>query len=219
MSLDTTKEISPNLLKGFKANRKRGRPAKVKEIVKKEPKKQEHFRLPQEKPSQEFIKKAGRPTVYEPWMCDKIIEIASQGGSRSKMIVALGIRREATLNEWCEKYPEFKEAYEICKHYHLAYHEEINLQNAKGEIKGNATSMALTLNNYHSDIYKRNPDGGSNNKTEININTINVPASQLSQVIAQKLAACKSYGVDFLPNTLEAPKRIIDNFDSEEEDD
>ena len=197
MSLEN-EEFLARLEAGIKTPRKKGRPAKAKPEPK-TPKKQEHARLPQEKPSSEFVNKVGKTTYYEPWMCDKIIEIASQGGSRSKMIVALGIRREATINEWCEKYPEFREAYAISKHYHLAYLEDINLENAKGEIKGNATSMALMLNNYHPEIYKRNPDATGGGHTEININTINLSPEQMDTAIKQKIQLLRSFGLEFDP--------------------
>lgn len=180
--------------------RGRGRPPKSlnKPIT---PKKQDHTRLPVEMTSDNFVGRGrGKETYYQPWMCDKIIEVAANGGFRSAMIVALGVKRRATINEWCNKYPEFKQAYELAKEYQQAKYEKLNLDMIEGNIKGNATSMAIALTNQFSDDYKRTGSGESvgNTHTEININTISLTQDQMDASIQQKLQFIKTFGIDYI---------------------
>ena len=163
------------------------------------PRKYESHPLPVIPVSEEFkAKKAGRPTNYQPWMCDKIIEIASKGGHRAQMIVALGIRSDTTLDTWCDKYPEFKEAYALSKIYSQAFYEDLNLKGTMGEIdRFNVTGLALTMNAKFPDEYKRPGSGGSTNNTEININSINLSPQQIDNKIAQLLEKFKAQGLEW----------------------
>ncbi len=185
--------------------RKPGRPRKEGTIGNTEkkkpgrPKKYNSSPLPTIPVSEEFkLKKMGRPTGYQPWMCDKIIEIASQGGHRAQMIVALGVRSDTTIDDWCEKYPEFKEAYALSKIHSQAFYEELNLKGTMGEIdRFNVTGLALTMNAKFSNEYKRPGSTGATNNTEININAINLSPQQIDNKIAQLLEKFKSQGLEW----------------------
>src|SRR3990167_5924921 len=50
--------------------------------------------------------KIGRPTKYESWMCDKLIELMSEGASKNEVSVALGIHWD-TFCDWQKKNSEF----------------------------------------------------------------------------------------------------------------
>jgi len=52
---------------------------------------------------------AGQPTKYRPEMCEKIVEIMSEGASLLEASVDLGIS-EDSLYEYRKKYPEFSES-------------------------------------------------------------------------------------------------------------
>lgn len=54
---------------------------------------------------------AGRPTKYDPSMCEQAIELGRQGKSRVGIAVGLGVRR-ATLDNWAAEHPEFLDALE-----------------------------------------------------------------------------------------------------------
>ena len=44
-------------------------------------------------------RKLGRPSKYQPWMCDKLIEMMKEGASLKEVAAELGISRE-TLRNW-----------------------------------------------------------------------------------------------------------------------
>jgi len=52
---------------------------------------------------------AGRPSLYDPAFCDKVIEVGIDGGSLAEMAEACDVERH-TLNAWMEAHPEFSTA-------------------------------------------------------------------------------------------------------------
>jgi hypothetical protein len=112
-----------------------------------------------------------RNTRYTSDMCQKIIDIAEQGGHVPAMLKAIGVRSKDTFYRWLKEYPEFNEAYEASKLASQAFYEEVLLAGALGKIKNyNFNSMAMILNNKFGEEYKRNATGSS---TEVNIGAIN----------------------------------------------
>lgn len=109
-------------------------------------------------------------TWYEPWMGDKIKEVASQGGHVAAMCVSIGIKSKDTFYRWINEYPDFKDAYEEAKLLSLKFYEELSLRMALGDIKGDAKTLAIILNNKFKDDYSRSANGAG---TEINIGSIN----------------------------------------------
>lgn len=51
----------------------------------------------------------GRPTLYDPAMCETVIELGKQGKSKTYMAGALGINKD-TLYAWEKQHPEFSDA-------------------------------------------------------------------------------------------------------------
>jgi len=112
-----------------------------------------------------------RKTKYNPDMCQKIIDVAEQGGHVAAMLKAIGIRSKDTFYRWLRDYPEFNEAYEASKLASQAFYEEVLLAGALGKIKNyNFNSIAMVMNNKFSDEYKRSATGSN---TEVNIGSIN----------------------------------------------
>ena len=68
-------------------------------------------------------RKAGRPSIYDPAMCDRLIECGEQGMTKVEMAVALGINKD-TLYAWASdpKKPEFNEAFVIACELSEAFH-------------------------------------------------------------------------------------------------
>ncbi|NDC58212.1 MAG: hypothetical protein EBZ50_05180 [Alphaproteobacteria bacterium] len=68
-------------------------------------------------------RKAGRPSIYDPAMCDRLIECGEQGMTKIEMAVALGINRD-TLYAWASdpKKPDFVEAFVIACELSEAFH-------------------------------------------------------------------------------------------------
>lgn len=141
----------------------------------------------------EVIQPLGRPVTYEPWMCQKIVEVARRGGHIAAMCEEIGIRSEDTFHRWKRENPDFKAAYEHARLASKAVYEERLLQGALGLIPGfNATAFAMLMNNKFPEEYKREHKAS----TEITINSLNVSPEQIEYKIAQKMDLLKSMGVD-----------------------
>lgn len=52
---------------------------------------------------------AGRPTLYRPEYCEKVIELGKEGNSRVQIAAELGVAK-STLQEWEKEFPEFSVA-------------------------------------------------------------------------------------------------------------
>ena len=77
--------------------------------------------------SDDTPKKIGRPSKYDPALCDKVVELGRQGKSVEQISSALGFHYK-TLLYWAETHPEFLEAMELAKQYELAYWEDLGSQ-------------------------------------------------------------------------------------------
>lgn len=139
----------------------------------------------------DLIKKRGAPTKYTPDMCDKIIEVAAQGGHITEMRLAIGAYSKETWYRWKEEHPEFAEATELAELISLVWWERRGREGIS-EKNFNATVYAMIMNNKHKNEYSRNT--GSNN-TEITINTVNLSPEQIEQKIAQKLEKLRTLGI------------------------
>lgn len=118
----------------------------------------------------QYIPKA-KETKYEPWMCEKIIEVAQNGGHVAQMCAEIGIKSRDTFYRWLKEYPEFNEAYETSKLRSQAFYENVLLMGMLGKIKNfNFNSLAMTLNNKFPTDYQRNANAPS---TNISIGSIN----------------------------------------------
>jgi hypothetical protein len=72
-------------------------------------------------------KKIGRPSKYDPALCDKVVELGRQGKSVEQISATLGIPYK-TLLFWKENHPEFLEAMDQAKLYEMAYWEDLASQ-------------------------------------------------------------------------------------------
>lgn len=107
---------------------------------------------------------------YEPWMCQKVIEVAAQGGHVAAMLKELDIARD-TFYRWIKEYEEFGLAYQKAKDLSQAFYEEIGLAGTLGKIKNfNFNAYAMTMNNKFPEDYKRSANAAH---TEVNIGSIN----------------------------------------------
>jgi hypothetical protein len=148
--------------------------------------------------------KRGAPTKYEDWMCDKVVEVAQDGGFHAAMMVACGIDND-TFYRYKREIPEFKDAVEYADLISLAIQEATLIAGSRGEIRNyNFASNAMILSNKYRALYKGN-EGSSNTEININNNTINLSPQERDDKIAQILQKLKSAGS--LPDVL-APKQI-----------
>lgn len=182
-----------------KAGRPPGAKNKVKEdnLPKRKPGRPPMERVYLDKPLDIKVRGPGKPSYYEPWMCDKIIEVAARGGHISEMCVELGLKSETSYHDWKKLYPEFKEATETAKLYSKAYYEKLNLQGARGELPGfNGGTMEKIMQAKFSEEYKKDNNGNTNNRTEITINNLNLSPQEVNMKIAQLTEKLKAMGQD-----------------------
>ena len=66
----------------------------------------------------------GRPSLYDPAYCHKVIELGKLGKSTEAIGAMLNVGT-ATLYRWREEHPEFREALELAKEYELLWWEEM----------------------------------------------------------------------------------------------
>lgn len=52
---------------------------------------------------------SGRPSLYDPAFCERVIEMGHEGYSKAQMAVELGVVRQ-TLDTWTQQHPEFLDA-------------------------------------------------------------------------------------------------------------
>lgn len=87
-------------------------------------------------------KKIGRPSKYDPALCDKVIELGRQGKSVEQISSDLGWHYK-TLLYWAETHPEFLEAMELAKQYEMAYWEELATKHIVEDPRGPKLNTGL----------------------------------------------------------------------------
>ena len=92
------------------------------------------------------VKKMGRPSKYDPTMCDRMVELARLGKSKAQIRRDLGIHH-STWAEWSEKHPDFsaaiKESYELS----MAYWEDMGMEGIHQGMRFNATAYIFQVKN------------------------------------------------------------------------
>lgn len=98
-------------------------------------------------------------STFEPWMCEKIIEVGAQGGSLTRMAIMCGVT-PSLLRTWSTKTDSkaidaVVEAVEIGRAISMLYFEEIGLQASSGLIKNHASSTyQFLMKNMFRDFYR-----------------------------------------------------------------
>lgn len=95
------------------------------------------------------MSRTGRPSKYDPKMCDKVIELMSEGAALVEVAAELDITRE-TLNQWTKSNPVFSDAVKKGQELSEAWwlkQGRINLKtNPKGE-QFNSTLWYMNMKN------------------------------------------------------------------------
>ena len=90
---------------------------------------------------------AGRPSKYDPAMCETVIEAGSQGMTLAEMADAIGVDR-ATVKNWMEEHEEFFRAVKSGLDKAQAWWERKGREATFGAIDGyNATSYIFQMKN------------------------------------------------------------------------
>jgi hypothetical protein len=74
------------------------------------------------------MSKRGRPTKYNPAMCEQLIELMRKGLSRTAVAAKFDVTRE-TLNEWAKAHPEFSDALQLGETQSQAWWEQQAIDN------------------------------------------------------------------------------------------
>ena len=90
---------------------------------------------------------AGRPSEYDPSLCDILDAMGHEGEGMAEAIVACGIARE-TFYRWQELYPEFSNAVNEMKDRSQSWWEKNGREATFGKTPGfNATSFIFNMKN------------------------------------------------------------------------
>jgi hypothetical protein len=68
--------------------------------------------------------KVGRPSLYDPAYCEKVIELGKQGMSVVEMACEIGVSRNTLETNWPAQYPEFLEAFTHARECSQAWWEK-----------------------------------------------------------------------------------------------
>lgn len=95
---------------------------------------------------EEVHRRIGRPTKYDPAMCDRVRELGAAGKSKTQIAVGLGINLD-TLYEWIKTHDDFSEAVKDANALAQAWWEDAG-QSGLGMGKDfNATAFIFQVKN------------------------------------------------------------------------
>lgn len=96
---------------------------------------------------------AGRPTKYDPSMCEKLIECGKRGCSVTEMACAIGISKE-TLYVWAKDNKEFSDSLKIAVEHSQSWWEQKGREATFGGIEGfNPTAFIFQMKNRFREDY------------------------------------------------------------------
>lgn len=96
----------------------------------------------------------GRPSKYDPALCDTVLAVGAGGGSLAEMAEECDIDR-GTLNEWVDKHEEFSRAVKRGIQKAQVHWERKGARATFGEIDGfNSTSYIFNMKNRFKDDYR-----------------------------------------------------------------
>jgi len=98
----------------------------------------------------------GRPTAYDPAMCEQVLPFMEQGYSTTALAGHLGVAR-STVYLWMEQHPEFSDAVKQGMAASAIWWENC-LRDCASKGEGNATSAIFGLKNRASDDWRDKKD-------------------------------------------------------------
>lgn len=103
---------------------------------------------------------AGRPSEYDPAICEVLGALGHEGEGMAEAIVACGISRD-TFYRWQEKYPEFSDAVKGMRARSQAWWERKGREATFGGVDGfNATSFIFNMKNRFPDEWRDKQEVG-----------------------------------------------------------
>lgn len=104
--------------------------------------------MPPSEPGSASTRPTGRPTLYRPEYCDRVIEFCTDGKSLTAFAGEIGVGRR-TISLWRTAHAEFDDACEVAKARACAWYEEQLRKVASGEGgPGAATAACFGVKNF-----------------------------------------------------------------------
>ena len=91
------------------------------------------------------VKKLGRPTLYDEYYCELVLDMGAEGKSKAQIAALLGISRQC-MNEWEKKHTEFGDALKASQDLALAWWETAGQTNMTRQ-GFNATAFIFQMKN------------------------------------------------------------------------
>jgi len=101
--------------------------------------------------------KMGRPTLYKPEYCQRIIELGKLGKQTGALAAELEVTKTC-LMEWCDVYPDFSYAFHVSRNCCEQFLIDLANKQAKGEVLGSSPMLKFLLSACH----------GLREKTDVN---------------------------------------------------
>lgn len=95
----------------------------------------------------------GRPTTYDPKYCQMVIDVMSHGHSLTSFCADINIHKQ-TAHNWMKEHKEFLDAYKIAKTRCQRFWENLLLNTALGDFKGNLGAQVFWMKNRFRDDWK-----------------------------------------------------------------
>lgn len=115
---------------------------------------------------------AGRPTKYNPDMCEKVIELGKIGASQHEMSLELDIDW-TTFADWRDNNPEFSKAVSKAVSFAQAWWEKSGRIATFGGHEGfNATSFIFNMKNRFKDDWRDKVETDNTNKTTLEVKSL-----------------------------------------------
>lgn len=117
---------------------------------------------------------AGRPTKYDPSICDTVVEMGKYGASKAEMALELDIDY-STFLAWQQKHKEFSEAVKKATDNSQGWWEKLGRQAAKGDVEGfNGTAYVFNMKNRfkwadRAEVDNKSSDGSMTPQTNVTI--------------------------------------------------
>lgn len=139
---------------------------------------------------------AGRPSKYDPAMCETIIDAGAQGMTLAEMADILGIDR-STLADWREQHPEFSRAVKAGLDKAQAWWERKGREATFGAVDGfNATSYIFQMKNRFREEWADRQLLGSDPENPLPATTVTLDASLLSDTALAEFMEARRRATD-----------------------
>ena len=120
--------------------------------------------------------------IFNPDMCDVMIEMGKQGASQKMMFAEIGINKDVA-KRWVKDHPDFSDALEMAKTHSQAFWEREILANV-GNKAFNSRLAEIALRGQFQQDYRESKDTKIDLKAEVKVD--------YNKEIADLLAALKS---------------------------